>query len=207
MPHDPNRALWESWNAMGGPKYPNEKVVQYTFRHFPSAVRATTRALDVGCGSGVNTWFLAREGFPVVASDLALSGLLNARSRLGVDNFSAPLICADAGKQPFRDGSFDYIVAVRVLELLPSPELQDALVGEIARLLVPGGRGLALFASPEDYGVKHPELAPAPFFAPSEQRVHEIFCDRFASVDIDIYMTTYQGGKLTEHNFLVTFVK
>src|SRR2546426_7636787 len=55
--------IWNTWNASGGPKYPHEKVIQYCFRNFPPEQRSSVRALDVGCGGGVHTAFLAAEGF------------------------------------------------------------------------------------------------------------------------------------------------
>jgi len=200
-------ALWERWNSSGGPNYPSEKVVQYTFRCFPPALRKGTRVLDLGCGSGINTWFLAREGFRVTASDVALAGLANTRARLMRDALQAELVRADAGLQPFPDASFDYLICVRVLELLPRPELQNALVAECSRLLVRGGRGLVMFASALDYGFQHPEMSPAPFYPPDERQVDDMFKPRFSSVDIDTYQTSYQGGKLLEHNFLITVVR
>jgi ubiquinone/menaquinone biosynthesis C-methylase UbiE len=204
---DAYRRTWESWNALGGPSYPNEKVVQYTFRNYPPQARAATRALDLGCGSGINTWFLAREGFRVGATDIALTGLRNTQRRLQADGLAAALARADAVHQPFADASFDYLLCVRVLELLPTAGLQDALVGECARVLRPGGRGLALFASPLDYGFVHPQMGVAPFFPPDRQRVEAMFGPRFQRVDVDLYRTTYEGGRYAEDNFLVTFVR
>ena len=201
------RALWEAWNAGGGPRYPSEKVVQFTYRNFPAAIRSTVRTLDLGCGSGANTWFLAREGFPVVGSDLTSHGLANTRNRLLAEGLSAELVQADATHLPFRNASFEYVICVRVLELIPNTELQDRLIGECARVLRSSGRGLALFASPKDYGSQYPEKGFGPFFPPDEQQVERLFRSRFSKVDIDVYQTTYESGRLMEHNYLVTFVK
>jgi ubiquinone/menaquinone biosynthesis C-methylase UbiE len=202
-----HRTLWESWNESGGPRYPGEKIVQFTFRNFAPEMRGATRVLDLGCGSGVNSWFLAREGFEVVGTDLSMRGLLNTRERLRRDGLVAVLVQADAARQPFPDATFDYLVCSRMLELLPDPADQERLVGECSRLLRPGARGMVLFASRLDYGYLHPEMSPGPFYPPEEEWVERTFRPRFSHVNVDIYQTTYENRRFTEHNFLVTFVK
>ena len=203
----PRDRLWDNWNSRGGPRYPNEKVVQFTFRHFPASARASTRTLDLGCGSGINSWFLAREGFPVVGTDISSIGLANAGYLLGNADLAGSFVAADAWAQPFPDASFDYILCIRMLELLPEPTQQEELVAECARLLRAGGRAMFLFASPLDYGCQHPEMSYCRFYPPSEQRVAELFGGRFSQVDIDIYQTTYENRKFAEHNFLITTQK
>src|SRR5512135_564240 len=60
-------------------KYPNELLVRFVARNFYSAPdRSLVRFLDLGCGVGANSWYLAHEGFSVVAldsSDIALASL------------------------------------------------------------------------------------------------------------------------------------
>jgi hypothetical protein len=46
-----------------------------------------------------------------------------------------------------------------------------------------------------------------PFFPPEEEQVEQLFRPHFSQVDIDIYLTSYENGRLMEHNHLVTFVK
>jgi len=204
----PDLDLWQAWHRAGGPKYPHEKVVQYTFRHFPPDARAAAHALDLGCGSGVHCWFLAREGFRVAGTDIAPAGLENTARRLAADGLSAELIEAPADRQPFADASFDFVICFGVLEVLPSRAAQDGLVGEMSRVLRPGGRALALFASPDDYRCLDPEKARGiPFLAPAPDEVARMFGGRFARVDIDRYITTYEGGRWQQNDFLVTCVR
>jgi hypothetical protein len=54
MNHTAPSQHWDDWNATGGPKYPKQKTVQFSFRRFPARdQRMGKRALDLGCGSGV----------------------------------------------------------------------------------------------------------------------------------------------------------
>ena len=50
-------------------------------------------------------------------------------------------------------------------------------------------------------------MSPGPVFPPEEEWVEQTFCPRFSRVNVDIYQTTYENCRFTEHNFLVTFVK
>jgi SAM-dependent methyltransferase len=91
-----------------------------------------TRCIDVGCGNGRATgvWLNERVAsyVGVDVSDVAVS----EAQGLGLD----ARVIEDATSLPFDDASFDLAVCVEVLEHLNRP---DHAVGEIARILAPGG--------------------------------------------------------------------
>ena len=96
------------------------------------------RVLDVGCGGGLLSEALAREGAEVVALDLAPDLLKVARlhgleSGVRVDYRlqSAEALAAEA------PGSFDVVTCMEMLEHVPDPA---AVVAACAALLRPGGR-------------------------------------------------------------------
>lgn len=100
------------------------------------AAAAPRRILEVGCGWGELSEWLAREtGAEVVATDLSPRMVELARAR-GVD---ARL--ADVQQLPFGDGEFD--VAVAAWMLYHVPDLARGLA-ELARVLRPGGRLVAV---------------------------------------------------------------
>jgi SAM-dependent methyltransferase len=88
------------------------------------------RVLDLGCRSGALTRHFL-EGNSVVGLDVDPAALDKAAA-LGIEpvraNVEEPL--------PFEDASFDVVVAGELFEHLQVP---DALVGEIRRVLRPGG--------------------------------------------------------------------
>jgi SAM-dependent methyltransferase len=88
-------------------------------RHAPVRVDA---ALDVGCGTGSFVRVLARRAERVVGVDPLASG-------------TDGVIRADAEDLPLESSSFDLVVALDVLEHVDDV----AAVGEIARVLKPGG--------------------------------------------------------------------
>jgi SAM-dependent methyltransferase len=100
------------------------------------AETAPERVVDVGCGTGDLTEQLAREaGVPVVAVDLSPRMADLARAR------GLPAANADIERLPFPDGTFDAVLANRVLYHLPD---LDAGLAELARVLRRGGRLVAV---------------------------------------------------------------
>ena len=96
------------------------------------------RVLDLGCGGGILSEALAREGAEVVGIDLAPEVLEVARlhlleSGLRVDyrQQSAEELAAN---EPER---FDVVVCMEMLEHVPDP---GSVIASIARLLKPGGQ-------------------------------------------------------------------
>ena len=96
------------------------------------------RVLDVGCGGGLLSEALAREGADVTAIDLAPDLLRVARlhrleSGVQVDYREQP-VEALAAEMP---GAFDVVTCMEMLEHVPDP---SAVVQACATLLKPGGR-------------------------------------------------------------------
>jgi SAM-dependent methyltransferase len=80
------------------------------------------RALDVACGDGRNTLYLARQHFAVDAVDIALAGLMRAKREAYRQGLSACFIQADLDSFPLPVDRYDVVVNVRYLNrhLLPA---------------------------------------------------------------------------------------
>jgi 2-polyprenyl-6-hydroxyphenyl methylase/3-demethylubiquinone-9 3-methyltransferase len=94
--------------------------------------------LDVGCGAGLLSEALAREGASVTATDLApelikVAKLHKLESQVSVD-YRLQSVESLAAGQP---GSFDAITCMEMLEHVPDPA---AIIAACATLLKPGGR-------------------------------------------------------------------
>lgn len=93
---------------------------------------------DVGCGNGVYSIAIKREtGCRLVGVDGSRHALKQARA-LGFDELHE-IEDFSFDRLPFRDAAFDLVLNKDVLEHLLHPE---HLVGEIARIVRPGGYAL-----------------------------------------------------------------
>ncbi|HTT34475.1 MAG TPA: methyltransferase domain-containing protein [Thermoplasmata archaeon] len=95
-----------------------------------------TRLLDVGCGAGTNSLFLARAGFEVTGIDLAPAAVEAARARAAKARSTARFEVADALRLPFPDGHFGGAIDIGCFHTLP-PDLRPAYAKEIARVVRP----------------------------------------------------------------------
>jgi cyclopropane fatty-acyl-phospholipid synthase-like methyltransferase len=202
------RMKWEKWNASGGPRYPHEKIVQFTFRSFPVRERVRTPALDLGCGSGVHTVFLAQEGFDVFGVDISPLGIENARQWLTQRGLSAHLAVQDLAALDLPEERFRLVVCAGVLDSAGHAATRQA-IPRVRRAMARGGRGIFVFASDRDFrvtgdneyqlhGFRREEVEDA-FQAKAGEAFSELFIDR--------YITTYRGGTVEQNDWLVSVVK
>lgn len=76
----------------------------------------STVLLDVGCGSGGLLQAADGSYGATIGVDIALRWLVIAKKRLDEAGIQSTLICADVENLPFKDKSFDQVVANDVLE-------------------------------------------------------------------------------------------
>lgn len=106
-------------------------------REYAQAFRRSFREkawlLDVGTGYAW-PWKDAGEGPAVVGIDFSMGNLLLAKRLLGDRRGRVFLICADASRLPFAEGSFDGVWSVQAFQHFPAPIFQRART-ELERVL------------------------------------------------------------------------
>jgi SAM-dependent methyltransferase len=106
-------------------------------------VPAGARVLDLGAGDGYLCELLAARGARAIGVDFSHEELARFADRAGRLPEGVPRPCAVAARAealPFADGSFDAAVSHLAFMLMDAP----AVVGELARVLAPGGWFAAL---------------------------------------------------------------
>ncbi len=197
------QSFWDGWNASGGPKYPRDDVVRFCLRRYPDRARRNgVRALDLGCGGGVNTLFLADEGFDVTACDISPAGVELTRKRLAERGLKAETVVASLDDLPFPADSFDLIISIGVLDCC-LPGVPEAAMPRIGRLLRTNGSGFFFFATDKDYRIG---AADNPFVRRgfTEAEVVAMFDAAFPFVQIDRHTATEKGQKIALDNWMVT---
>ena len=117
---------------------------------------ASMRMLDAGCGTGSYAAALRPHVGAIDAVDLNPSMLGVARAKLGRAPGCCPVALHEAGIEalPFEDARFDAVMVNQMLHHLPDspregrPALRRGL-GEIARVLRPGGAAIVNICSHE----------------------------------------------------------
>ncbi|PXY19465.1 class I SAM-dependent methyltransferase [Prauserella muralis] len=144
------QSLWES--TVGSALY---DPVQSLGRRVFTALRPPVsrlaippggRVLDAGCGPGDVTAELGSAAGPdglalgVDVSDSMLARAVRAHAEPNVG-----FVRADVRRLPFADATFDAVSCLAVLQLVPEP---FRVLGELVRVLVPGGRLAILVPAP-----------------------------------------------------------
>lgn len=93
------------------------------------------RVLELGPGYGITTRWLAEHGGDLTAVEVDPALAADLRTQFP----DVDVREGDGAALPFDDGTFDAVVCFTMLHHVPSPEHQDRLFAEAARVLRPGG--------------------------------------------------------------------
>jgi SAM-dependent methyltransferase len=137
--------------------------------------------LDLGCGNGRHTVHLAKEGFDITDLDISPTGLRLTQEWLAGEGQHAPLILADMRSPlPIRDGAFDGLLSTQVIHHALLAEVRKS-IGEIWRLLKPGGLAFVTVAGCIHDDEEHVEIEPGTFIPQSGFEAglpHHIFTEQ-----------------------------
>jgi SAM-dependent methyltransferase len=94
------------------------------------------RVLEIGCGRGGFSGYLASRGAELVAADLSPAAVEMTNRRLAPHD-NAEALVADIEAMPFDRGSFDLVVSLDTIEHVPHP---TRAIAELVRVQRPGGK-------------------------------------------------------------------
>lgn len=121
-------------------RYPWDTVVSFVFRNAPeNKPRQEVKILEVGCGTGANLWFAAREGFRVYGVDGSATAIDLAKKRFHDDELNGNFYVADFTCLPFDDTEFDLVIDRAALTCVGFAAAQKA-IKEIYRVMKLGAR-------------------------------------------------------------------
>ena len=117
-----NLEIWEDIfqnNEWG--KYPSLAVVRFVAKNFYKVPnRKDIRILELGCGTGANLWYCAREGFSVIGLDGSKTAIHRMIDRFEKENLSEFLMDTKVGDyfdtlNDIKDNSIDAVIDVESL--------------------------------------------------------------------------------------------
>ena len=104
--------------------------------------RLVKKFLEYGFGSGVNTIHLLKCGYLITAIDVVkynkfklMNKLNNSQKKLKLD-----ILNLKSNRLPYKNNSFDHIVAMSVISLLGNENSVKRLLSEFVRVLKPNGK-------------------------------------------------------------------
>jgi SAM-dependent methyltransferase len=122
----------------------------YNFRHrsiFMEELEALAerwqrgKLLNLGCAHGPD-FVPFRQGFELYGIDFSREMLKAAREYARKFEVGVGLVEADVGCLPFVDQAFDWAISVATYHHLQGRQAQEAALGELRRVLKPGGEAL-----------------------------------------------------------------
>ncbi len=147
--------VWEQvFRTSNWGRYPPEELIRFVARVFFSAPnRKAVKILELGCGTGANLWFLAREGFDVYGIDGAPTAIAQAEQRLGQEGLTANMQVGDilSLHDLYPPASFDAIVDVACLQHNPRKSA-ERILDQVVTALKPRGRVFSMMVAQGSYG-------------------------------------------------------
>ena len=110
-------------------------------KYFAAAAQDGRRVLDLGCGSGVLSFLMAKQGADVTAADITEQGTRLARQNAALRGLPVRVVRTDAEAMGLADDSFDFVLSWGVLH---HSESTERALAEVRRVLRPGGRGMMM---------------------------------------------------------------
>ena len=141
-----NRDYWngmaENWVAAGErlwaletPEWGEWSAPEAEVSMLPSDMSGQT-AIELGCGTGYVSGWMARRGAQVTGIDVSANQLATARRLASDHNTALTLIEGNAEHLPFEDASFDFAISEYGAAIWCDPEVW---LPEATRVLRPGG--------------------------------------------------------------------
>jgi SAM-dependent methyltransferase len=113
--------------------------------------------IDVSCGGGRLSFWLARRGLRASGVDFAPSMIEKANEKAALDGLDAHFVTGDAMDLPFTDGVFDHAIYMGSLMYVATLAGRRTVLREIKRVLKPGGSLLITVSGrqhPGHYGLR-----------------------------------------------------
>jgi SAM-dependent methyltransferase len=143
----------------------NEHFSRYAFA---SRFTAGKRVLDLGCGSGYGSAYLARRAATVFAADISAQALEYAGKHYPLPNLH--FVRASCAALPAREAYFDVIVAFEVIEHL---DHWETFLDDVRRVLGPGGLFIISTPNKNYYTASRGTSGPNPY------HIHEFGFEEF----------------------------
>ncbi len=162
--------------------------------------------LDLGSGTGRHVAFFARHGFTVSGFDQSPEGIALTRQWLAEEGLEADLRVGNMlDGLPYADASFDAVISVQVIHHGTIAVIRG-LIGEITRVLKPGGVVFVSVAGRRDQGTAFREVEPGtlvPLDGKEAGLPHHYFSPEELRAEFASYAVLDEHADRTQHYCLI----
>lgn len=133
--------VWEKiYKSRSWGMYPPEELIRFIATNYYSINnRKKIKILEVGCGTGANLWYLAREGFSVYGIDGSRIAIKLLKQRFKKENLTGQFIIGEINNLPWDTGEFDCVIDNNCLSCNTEKDTQQ-IINEIHRVLKNKGK-------------------------------------------------------------------
>lgn len=188
----------KNWGA-----YPSEHIIRFVARNYYNTDRKNIKILDFGCGTGANSWYLAREGFDTYAFDISECAIEKLLSKFESENLKVHAKAMDGLTWDYEDNFFDAAID-NVSILCNKSEDIKQMYGKVYDMLKKGGKFITVVFDKETtgYGTGH-EVEPGTYEGIDKGRLQGIGYRHFFDRDELFGMLSDVGFK----NINIDFIK
>jgi len=130
------RKVYEAGTAFWEEPIPTEALVSFLHELNPPK---GLMAIDMGCGEGRDSIFLARLGFDTTGIDASRSAIKRAKEYTKTGKISMFFLVADIRNLPIRSEVCDLVINIASLQMLIHQNARDKHLREAHRILRNGG--------------------------------------------------------------------
>ena len=139
MKENGNQQFWDRWSGFYDPfMHSNERLYNDIAARMKRRLSRKMNVLELACGTGLISRRIAASVQSLEATDFSPEMIAEAKKK--VNSSRLHFSVQDATALPYAAESFDAVVIVNALHILPEPE---TVLAEIHRVLKPGGLLLA----------------------------------------------------------------
>lgn len=91
------------------------------YEYLLSIIKKPCNSIEVGCGSGRMSSFLAKDGFDITLVDFSFKAIKIALKNMELIKKTPKAVLGDGFKLPFKNSAFDLVVSGGVLEHFENP--------------------------------------------------------------------------------------
>lgn len=151
-----NRAGWDKRYADGELPWDSGEVDVHLGRVLARHGIEPGKALEIGCGTGTNTIWLAQQGFTMTGQDIAQNAIARAKAKVAAAGVKCRLFVGDVLVDEVPGTPYRFVYDRGVFHVFDAAEERSRFAARVAELLNPHGMWHSLIGStdgpPRDSG-------------------------------------------------------